>query len=312
MKIRRFQAGMTLIEMLVTLVVVGVGAGTYFLVLSSATTLGAKNDAVNQSHYEARRMMNHAVSDIRRSVSAPFLVDANFNQLSLPADGTAVSAAGVVYQVLACGPGKVTSLSTAGSTSIQVTFYSPYDPVAVPSATQQSYPAPAPQVGMRLLIPSAASYPPDYGEYNITGVSGSWTGYPQTTSANFTLTLGHGLDTSIDGTASNSNLQVYCTLRTALMSNGVSATTPYGTLRYYPNIGASTTAYTTLLPNIMTAAPFSMNIKNPQTLYVAFMAGEQKATRRGYTNVNFQTSLNSSSTPIPAILPVRTVLAHMF
>ncbi len=317
--------GWTLVEMLVTTGIVAIAGITFFWVLSTMTTLAAKNTAVNQSHTEARLALTQAVNDIRNSIAAPTLVDSNFNLVPIQ---TPYLATGVVYQLLVGGPGIVSANVTAASKLVTVTFYAPTgDPdLTTDLATNPTPPAPIPQVGNRLIIPCLSGYGPDYGEFTITAVSGTWTNYPTTASATFVLTLSTGIPVALDVTSTNSatkvpnNFPVFCSSRTALMVNGTD-------LRYYPNVANGN--YVTLTRNVVpvtypapaTTPPPIFSIADPngvppttpppspatpfpanafQSLQVGLATTEPRATNRGYQNINFQTLIT---------VPIRNQLA---
>jgi type II secretory pathway pseudopilin PulG len=105
----------TLVEVMVTMGVLGLLGGVFFQVLNSGLILFAKNSAVNSAHEDARQGINRLTRDIHASVSVPQL-RSNTKELlvidSAPAattPSTAVYAPGVSFQNVVSGPNYVWS-----------------------------------------------------------------------------------------------------------------------------------------------------------------------------------------------------------
>lgn len=176
MKLSSAPRGRTVIELLFTMLLMGVLSLTIYSLLSTGTILGAKNTAVNTAHHQARTAMLQMKQDLHSTVSLPMLVDAN---------GAAISgagpAAGISFQMWSIGPLRIANDSAAGSTVVQVT---------VPAGTQ------APVKGQRLIVPTHQI------EEDITNVSNSGTTY--------SLTLANGIDNAISGTGSPTDYNIVC------------------------------------------------------------------------------------------------------
>lgn len=95
--------GLTVIEMLLTTVLIGVLALILYSLLDVGTTLGAKNTAMNTSHQQARMALLQMTKTLHAAVSAPRLVDLNGNPTLL------APAPGVSFQLWAGGPYKITA-----------------------------------------------------------------------------------------------------------------------------------------------------------------------------------------------------------
>lgn len=125
-KQQRWQRGLTLPEMIVSLTVFALLGGVFLEVLNSGLILFAKNTAVNAAHQEARDGINRLTRDIHAAVSVPWLHDDSFVPTdsssynaynsdktfkgfvsSTPVNGVAPTAAGVSFQVVSSGPNYV-------------------------------------------------------------------------------------------------------------------------------------------------------------------------------------------------------------
>lgn len=95
--------GLTLIEMLLTTVLIGVLGLVLYSLLSVGTTLGAKNTAMNTSHQQARMALLQMTKTLHAAVSAPQLVDLNGNPTLL------APAPGISFQLWAGGPYQITA-----------------------------------------------------------------------------------------------------------------------------------------------------------------------------------------------------------
>jgi type II secretory pathway pseudopilin PulG len=272
MKTRRSSSGSTLIEMMVTVAIVATAGASFFWVLYGIMVLGAKNNAVDFSHQNARILINHAVQQIHSSISIPALVDANL--VSVSGNGPA---AGVTYQSLVAGPGSVSTTAAPGQKKIQITMAVPPTSIDPTGAYTQTPPA----VGMRFLLPSFEL------EDNITAVTGSW--------PNFTVTLTNNIPSgmAITTNGTSPNYQVYYSYRSALIVNN-------GFLLYYPDTSKATgtvatditSGYATkIVSNITTATPFSVPGGNNAEIQVTLATNEPTASARGFFGVNFQTTL---------------------
>src|ERR1700736_4939306 len=73
------RTGLTLVEMMVTTVLIGVLGLVIFSLLNMGTILGAKNTAVNTAHQQARVAMLQMVQDLHSAISLPYLIDVDSN-----------------------------------------------------------------------------------------------------------------------------------------------------------------------------------------------------------------------------------------
>jgi prepilin-type N-terminal cleavage/methylation domain-containing protein len=188
------QGGLTLIELSVTMGLVGVLGLIIYSLLNIGTILGAKNTAVNTAHQQARVAMLQMTQDLHAAISLPFLFDVD-------ASGTpvwdATLPAGVQVPALSKGP--------AGGPAAGIAFQQwsggPYKivPKADPSPAA-GYPAgqkvihiivtsgAAPIAGQRLIVPTHQI------EDRISSVSGG--------NGDLTVTLDNNLPVDIRGTTS--------------------------------------------------------------------------------------------------------------
>lgn len=110
------QAGFTVVEMVVSAMILAILGLVFVQVLNSGMILYAKNTAVNSAHEEARDGINRLTRDIHAAISVPQLRTANADSLSptnsasivsstpVQANGAAPMAAGISFQTVAFGP----------------------------------------------------------------------------------------------------------------------------------------------------------------------------------------------------------------
>jgi hypothetical protein len=105
---KRNQGGFTVVEMVVSSMILAILGIVFFNVLNSGMVLYAKNTAVNSAHEEGRHGINRLTRDIHASVSVPQLRDTSFNVVSsTPVGGVPPTAAGVSFQNIVSGPNYV-------------------------------------------------------------------------------------------------------------------------------------------------------------------------------------------------------------
>ena len=123
---------MTIVEMLVTGLLIGVLGLVVYSLLNIGTVLGAKNIAVNTAHEQARTAMLQMVQDLHSSVSLPALADVDGNPLPSPTPGA--TAPGIAFQLWAIGPLQIAADAAAGQNVVKVTVpagtQAPVQPVA--------------------------------------------------------------------------------------------------------------------------------------------------------------------------------------
>ncbi len=185
--------GLTLVEMMVTTLLIGVLGLVIYSLLSTGTILGAKNTAVNTAHQRARNALLRMTRTIHAAVSPSRLVDVNGN-LIVPAPAPGVSAPGISFQLWAGGPYKITADTADAWQTLTI------DVTGTPTP-------PTPTVGQRVIIPT-------YGvESDITAVSGTAPG-----SVTLTLTppapapppVPAATPVPITGTAAPTNYNITC------------------------------------------------------------------------------------------------------
>jgi hypothetical protein len=171
------RSGRTIVELVITIGIMGVVAVTIYSLLMTGTILGAKNTAVNTAHQQARTAMLQMVQDLHSTVSLPQLVDASGNGI---AGGG--PAAGISFQLWSMGPLQIMADAAAG-TKVVVVNVPPGNPA--PVATQ------------RLIVPTHQI------EDDIASVSSSGAN-------NYVITLAHTISNAISGTQTPTNYNISC------------------------------------------------------------------------------------------------------
>lgn len=180
------KGALTLIEMMVTLVVISALGLVIFSLLNSGTILGAKNTAVNTAHQQARTALLQMMKNLHSSVSPLSFVDLNGANQIVPAGNPEGPAAGVSFQLWSMGPFEIAADAT------------PATPPAVQQVSVTVTGTQTPQVGQRLIIGSHRF------ESEITAVAGAAPG-------NVTLTLKDPLPAGgLQGTGAPTNYNFSC------------------------------------------------------------------------------------------------------
>ena len=246
---KRSIRGYTLVELAVTAGVVVIAGALLFSVARTISYLGAKNAAINLTHSQARSAIHRAISEIRDSVSIPQLTDATGASLGTSAG----PAAGVSYQQIVAGPGKVWSTAAAGQKTIVITTHAG---------------DPAVSTGMRLIVPAWAI------ESDITNVA--------TSGANMTITLAQNIPSTITCTSGVPNYIAYFTQRSSLVVVG-------SDLRYYRVKGTST--FDVVASNVTTPLPFSVPNNDNRFIQTAFTVQDPRILGRSFKDMNLKMSL---------------------
>ena len=276
MKLSPQARGFTLVEMLVTLILVGVLGLLIYSILYTSMVLGAKNTAMNFSHQEARGAMMDMLQDLHSSVSLPALANTSGTPYPSPAPA---SAEGIAFQQWSSGPHKIKSDAAAGQNQITLNL-----------TTGTGNPTPV--AGQHLIVPAYQI------EADITAVSG--------TSSSFMVTLGNiygppggtypvsTLPVAIQGTGSNAG-DVIC-----FVTDRCSYTVANSILTW--NWKGNTR---TLGNGITNATPFNTPTTPAGALYYRFVAAINLSTsdlaysNRGYKSANI---LLNGQVPIKAQL----------
>src|SRR5690606_11228462 len=142
MKRRDTRHGFTLLELIIAMGIAVSAGGGLFIVLHAATSLSAKNTAINVTHQQVRQAIHESLREIHAAVSIPQLVD---HQLQ-PLTGAAASgpAEGVSYQTLHAGPFLVWANASKSSTT--VTLDTRHGGLQFADSTKKA--------GYRLIIPA--------------------------------------------------------------------------------------------------------------------------------------------------------------
>jgi prepilin-type N-terminal cleavage/methylation domain-containing protein len=288
MRIRRSPDGLTLVELSVTMAIVGVLGLVIFSLLNIGLILSAKNSAMNTAHQQARVAMLKMIDDLHAAVSLPALQDVVHDSAT-----NTDKASGISFQQWAAGPYRIKSDTTALPTSQN------FVKLALPTSTSTR-----PEVNQRLIIPSYQI------EGDITAVSGAYT--------DLTVTLnnivpapspapspivspndGTKLPVQIKGTSSTvGDVICYITNRCSYDVVKVSDGPPpdyklQWTARWpgYPDV-AQKVGTRDIVNDITSARPFSIPTTAGGALYYRFMAAidlstsDPKYSRRGYKSAN--------------------------
>jgi type II secretory pathway pseudopilin PulG len=113
------RAGITLVEMMITTVLIAALGLMVFSILYSGITLGAKNSAVNTAHQQSRAALLHMTQNLHGAVSAPILVDLSGNPTA------ATPAQGVAFEKWAGGPFQVSQDTADATRSVTINLGQP-------------------------------------------------------------------------------------------------------------------------------------------------------------------------------------------
>jgi len=254
------RSGLTLVELSVTMGLVGVLGLIIYSLLNIGTILGAKNTAINTAHQQARVAMLEMLQNLHASVSLPQLVNVSGTQaagISFQQWGSAPSSGVMTPNG---GPHKIKNDAAAGQKVIQITL----------TAGQ-----PAPIVGQRLIVPTHQI------EDDITAVSGG--------SGNYSITLANNLPVAILGTGSTiGDVVCYITDRCSYNVVQVSAGPP----AQYKLQWTNTQGTRDIVSDITNPRPFSIPTTPAGALYYRFVAAIDLSTsdpqysNRGYKSAN--------------------------
>jgi hypothetical protein len=251
MKLDVKNSGRTVIELLFTLLLIGIVGLTIYSLLNAGTILGAKNTAVNTAHQQARTAMLQMVQDLHSTISLPQLVDVNGSVL--PGGGPA---AGISFQLWSIGPLQVAADAAVGESIVQV---------KVAAGAQ------APVAGQRLIVPTHQI------EDDITAVSNPAGGI-------YACTLAHALSTAISGTQNPTNYNIVC-----FISDRCSYVVNNKQLQW--NGPTTRKAFAVMGSNITSATPFTTPNTPAGALYYRFVAAVDLSTADlAYNNRGFKSA----------------------
>jgi type II secretory pathway pseudopilin PulG len=208
---------MTLVELMITCVLIAALGLIIFSLLNTGTILGAKNTAVNVAHQQARTAMIQMTQNLHSAVSPLQLVDATGIPLPLNGDGSINNgpAAGISFQLLTSGPLRVVADANVGDTSV----------------TLNTSGVTPPQAGDRLIIRTHSI------EQDITAVSGAAGTRQLTLASPLTVPITATSTTHITGIIThrcsyivvNGGLQWTGPITTKTLSTDITNPTPFST-----------------------------------------------------------------------------------
>jgi Tfp pilus assembly protein PilE len=266
MKVSSQSAGLTLVEMMVTVALIAVVGLVLASILYTTTVLGAKNTAVNVAHQQARVAMIDMLQDLHASVSLPALSDSTGTAYPSPAPTVAE---GISFQQWSSGPHKLKNDVAVAATQIQIVF------------TAGS--GPTPIAGQRLIIPayqieadisSVDNGSPNNPKLSLTNISGPALTPPVTYPVST-------MPVAINGTGSSAgDIVCFITDRCSYAVSGA-------------NLNWKWKGNTKAVANYVTnATPFSIPTTLAGALYYRFVAAIDLSTsdtqysNRGYKSAN--------------------------
>jgi len=273
MKIHRSsQSGLTMVELSITMGVVGALGLVIYSLLNIGTVLGAKNTATNTAHQQARVAMIEMMQDLHSSVSLPLLTGL---------DSTGKQASGISFQQWGAVISNGVMTPNGGPHEIRNDANTGQNEIRIVVATGQ----PKPKVGQRLIVPTHQI------EDDIVNVSGG--------SSDCTLELAHNLPVAIKGAGTSSSVgEIICYITDRCSYNVVEILDPpLNTPRVPPeyklqwNKVASPPARD-IVTDITNPRPFSIPTTPGGALYYRFVAAidlstsDPKYSRRGYKSAN--------------------------
>jgi hypothetical protein len=168
------RSGLTLVELSVTIGLVGVLGLVLYALLSMGTILGAKNTAVNTAHQQARVAMLEMIQNLHSAISLPTLQGVVGTQAS-----------GIAFQQWGSAPLNGVNTANGGPHKIKLDAATGQPVITLKITDGQAIPL----VGQRLIVPTHQI------EDDITAISG--------TRDNLAVTLANNLTVAIKGTGSS-------------------------------------------------------------------------------------------------------------
>jgi hypothetical protein len=267
-------SGLTLAELMVTTMLIGVLGLIIFSLLNTGTILGAKNAAVNTAHQQARIAMLQMTKNLHSAISPLVLYDPNNPNAPAPADGLA---AGILFQLWGGGPFRIAADANAGQNTVTINVTG----------------ALAPKVHQRLIIPTHNV------DSDITAVNGAAPGP-------VTLTLQTPLPVNITGTA-GFNISCFTTDVCAyIVNNGA---LEWHSLTAPPLFVVLTTGITQAQPF---QTPNTGDVGSPRVVAaIGLSTADSQTSNRGFKSANIllngtvptKAKLTIAATPLPLPIP---------
>jgi type II secretory pathway pseudopilin PulG len=268
------RSGLTLVELMVTTVLISALGLIIFSLLNTGTILGAKNTAVNTAHQQARIAMLQMTKNLHTAISPLILYDPSNPNTPAPADGVA---AGILFQHWGGGPFRITADANAGQNTVSI---------SVAGST-------LPKVHQRLVIPTHDV------DSDITAVTNSGAG-------TVTLRLQNPLSMDITGTATF-NIACFTTDVCAyIVNNGA---LEWHSLTAPPLFVTLTTGITQPKPF---QTPNTGGVGSPRVVAaIGLSIADSQTTNRGFKSANIllngtvpiKAKLTVAATPLPLPIP---------
>jgi hypothetical protein len=258
------QSGLTMVELSITMGVVGTLGLVIYSLLNIGTVLGAKNTATNTAHQQARVAMIEMIQDLHSAVSLPALTGV-----------VGIQASGISFQQWGAVMSNGVMTPNGGPHEIRNDANTGQNQVRLVIAAGQ----PRPVVGQRLIVPTHQI------EDNIIAVNGG--------SSDCILTLANNLTVAIKGANTNSSVGeiiAYITDRCSYNVVQVSAGPPAEYKLQWTKISAPPAR--DIVTDITNPRPFSIPSTPAGALYYRFVAAidlstsDPKYSRRGYKAAN--------------------------
>jgi len=273
----RTHSALTIVELMVTTVLIGVLGLIIFSIVNTGTILGAKNSAVNTAHQEARIAMLQMTKNLHSAVSPLVLYDPSTPDTPAPADGLAP---GILFQLWGGGPFRIAEDANVGQSMVRI---------GVTGAV-------VPKVHQRLLIPT------HYVDSDITAVSGNAPG-------TVTLTLQTPLPVSIIGTA-GFDIPCFTTDVCAYVVNN--GALEWHSLTAWPVFVVLTTGITEAKPF---QTPNTGGVGSPRVVAaIGLSIADSRTSNRGFKSANIllngtvpiKAKLTTAATALPLPIPFPT------
>lgn len=248
-------SGLTLVEVMMAVGLLGVFGLAVYSMLNAAMILGAKNTAINTAHQQARTAMLQMIQDLHSAVSLPALIDVNGAPLVNPAPNT--GAPGISFQLWSAGPYQVCADSVAGASTINI---------LIPDGAK------TPVVGQRVIVQGHRI------EEDITQSTSLGGGVYQ-------LTLANPLANAIAGTGNPTFYNISC-----FLTDRCSYVVKNGSLEW--NGPTTRKAFSMLGNDIISPTPFTTPNTPAGALYYRFVAAinlctaDSKYDKRGFKSAN--------------------------